>query len=89
MVDYYGLMQLKCCGHDSYTDWFGIEWSEQHKDDTVPDSCCINSKCNNTVSADGNGTVPDYTDVSQQKMLHTFINLYCKCKLYLMSYPFF
>lgn len=29
---------LKCCGKDSYTDWFGTPWSEGIR--SVPSSCC-------------------------------------------------
>ena len=37
---------MDCCGVDKYTDWSSTEWAAQHKNQTVPESCCIQDQCN-------------------------------------------
>ena len=58
-------LQLKCCGNQTYSDWFNIDWSGSGMGNSVPESCCKDTKdCTNTDLP--NPPSPDmtiYTDV--------------------------
>merc|ERR1712168_701434 len=39
----------KCCGKNSYKDWFNVTWQDgSTKSNSVPMSCCIKETCNHT-----------------------------------------
>lgn len=65
-VDYIQIA-LKCCGNDSYRDWYDVDWSGNGTVQAVPRSCC------NTMQAfyqcDVSSTDDIYTDGCLTKLL--------------------
>ena len=57
--------ELKCCGNDSYTDWFNTEWANTtplcgENTMIVPGSCC---KPNDQSNSNSSATPIGYNDV--------------------------